>query len=89
MAKANPEVFPDRHLGSSVVAALVAATMVYLTLPAIGYLILGQYALAVGCLLGAAVCAGVLKWLMGRIELAADTPPASPVIDSSSDADSA
>jgi hypothetical protein len=57
VARLSPETVPDSNLGASVVAALLAAGIVYLTLPAVGLLIFGEYARAAACLLGAGACA--------------------------------
>jgi hypothetical protein len=52
-----PEVQQDTDLGISICGAILASGIVYLTLPAIGYLIFGHTSLAIGCLVGAACCA--------------------------------
>ena len=57
VARHSPETVPDRNLGASVVAALLASGIVYLTLPAVGLLIFGEYGRAAACLLGAGACA--------------------------------
>ncbi len=57
VARQSPETVPDRNLGASVVAALLAAGIVYFTLPAVGLLIFGDYGRAAACLLGAGACA--------------------------------
>ena len=57
VARLSPETVPDSNLGASVVAALLAAGIVYLTLPAVGLLIFGEYGRAAACLLGAGACA--------------------------------
>ena len=67
MAQLAPEVDRDRHLGMSIIAALVAGAIVYLTLPGVGLIIFGRYAQAALCLGGAGACAVLLYFLMKRI----------------------
>jgi Na+/proline symporter len=64
VAQRCPELQPVAKLGPSIGAALVAALLVYLTLPATGAWILGDFSTAVGCSLGALICTAVLgKWI--------------------------
>ncbi|UCF18986.1 MAG: Na+:solute symporter, partial [Gemmatimonadota bacterium] len=65
LAKLAPEVEPDRHLGLQLLAALLAAGIVYFTLPALGQLIFGYYGRALLSLLAAATC-GLGVWLVMR-----------------------
>ena len=67
IASLAPEVNVDRHLGLAVLAALIAAGMIYLTIPAIGMLLFGQYLQGMLCLLGAGICAVVVVMLTRRI----------------------
>lgn len=67
IAQEMPEVQQDQNLGISILGALFASGIVYLTLPAIGYLIFGKTVLAVSCLIGAAVCAVVVGVITKRI----------------------
>ena len=62
-----PEVRADQNLGISIFTALVAALMVYLTIPGVGLIIFANYAHGALCLLGAAACAGLVIYLMRRI----------------------
>ena len=57
IARLEPDVAQDPYLAISLVGAALAAGLVYLTLPAIGYVIFGQWSWAIGCLAGAAGCA--------------------------------
>jgi solute:Na+ symporter, SSS family len=67
VARAHPQVRPDGHLGLSVAAAVLAAGIVYCTLPAVGLLLfgeLGKGALALG---GAGACAAGVVLLLRRM----------------------
>ncbi len=67
IARLAPDVKADQHLGLSIVASLLGGTMIYLILPAVGWLLFGEYLKAVFALSGAAVCAitiyGLLQWI--------------------------
>ena len=67
LAKRNPEVDQDKNLGLSILGACFAAGIVYLTLPAIGYLIFGKQMLAIGCFVGAAVCGIAVQFIMKKM----------------------
>jgi SSS family solute:Na+ symporter len=67
LARRAPEVEPDRHIPLLLLAAVLAAGIVYLTLPGVGLLIFGNYTGAVLCLLGAAVCAVGVALMMRRV----------------------
>ncbi|HSW28042.1 MAG TPA: sodium:solute symporter family protein [Longimicrobiales bacterium] len=67
LARAHPGVEVDRHLGLSVAAAVLAAGIVYFTLPAIGFVLFGEYLKGALCFGGAAACAGVVVALVKRI----------------------
>jgi SSS family solute:Na+ symporter len=67
MAEACPEVEPDQALGASIVAAVLSAGAVYLTLPAVGLLIFGDYARAALALLGAGICGASVFVLLRRV----------------------
>ncbi len=64
IARLAPEVQTDRHLGLSLLLAVLSASAVYLTLPGLGALIFGHFGRAAACLGGAVAC-GVLVvcWL--------------------------
>jgi len=64
MARARPEVQPDGHLGLSVAAAILAAGIVYCTLPAVGLLLFGELGKGMLALGGAAACAAGVVLLM-------------------------
>jgi Na+/proline symporter len=66
-ARRAPDVEPDRHLGLLLAAALLAAGIVYLTLPTVGLLIFGDYARATLLLAGAAACAVGVILLVRRV----------------------
>jgi Na+/proline symporter len=66
-ARAHPEVEVDRRLGLSVLAAVLAAGIVYCTLPAIGFVIFGEYLNAALTLAGAAACAAGVVAVVNRI----------------------
>ncbi|MGH9336722.1 MAG: sodium:solute symporter family transporter, partial [Vicinamibacteria bacterium] len=65
IAARKPEVEADRNLGGSIIAAFLATGVVYLTLPAIGFLIFGQTVAAFACFAGAAAC-GILAYSLVR-----------------------
>ena len=62
-----PDVQQDKNLAISIVGAIFASGIVYLTLPAIGYFIFGKTTLALACLGGAVICAGVVAVITGKI----------------------
>jgi Na+/proline symporter len=61
-----PEVKTDRTLGVSIVTALFAAGIVYLTIPGLGFLIFHEFPKALGCLVSAIVCAVAVVLLMRK-----------------------
>ncbi len=61
------DVQPDRHLGVSILLVIISSGVIYLTLPAVGFLIFGQWHKAVLCLAGAAACFGGLYVLLNHI----------------------
>lgn len=67
MARQAPEVDVDRHLGWAVLAAVLAACTIYLTIPTIGMILFGQYARGAVCIVAALVCGGIVLWLTRRI----------------------
>ena len=67
IAEKNPYVDVDQNLGISIVGALLAAGIVYATIPAIGYLIFGQLTQAIICLAIAGICATAVAWILRRI----------------------
>ncbi|KPK79492.1 MAG: sodium:proline symporter [Gemmatimonas sp. SM23_52] len=67
IARQAPEVEPDRHIGLLLLAAALAAGIVYLTLPGIGTLIFGEYTRSLFCLAGAVACAAGVIVLMRRV----------------------
>ena len=67
IASQEPGVEQDKDLGISIAGALFASGIVYLTLPAIGYLIFGHTVAAVGCLVGAAVCAIAVGLILKKL----------------------
>ncbi len=67
LARAAPDVEPDRHLALQLLAALLAAGIVYLTLPGVGLLIFGDLTGAVLCLVAAAICAVGVMLVMRRV----------------------
>ena len=60
VAAKMPAVVQDQNLVTSIVGALFASGIVYLVLPAIGFLIFGKTDWAILCLAGAVVCAIVV-----------------------------
>ena len=62
-----PNVEQDKNLAISIVGAIFASGIVYLTLPAIGYFIFGKTFLAIACLVGAVLCAIVVAIITGKI----------------------
>ncbi len=67
VATSAPDVRADRHLGSSVLAAVLAAGIVYCTLPAIGLFLFGDYWKGALASLGAFACAIGVILLVRRI----------------------
>ncbi len=67
IADAQADVRPDQHLWLSIIAALLAAGVVYCTLPAIGLFLFGSYGRGALALIGAAACAGGVFALSRRI----------------------
>jgi SSS family solute:Na+ symporter len=67
LARTAPEVQADEHLGLLLLAALLAAGIVYLTLPGIGLLIFGEYGRSLLCLGGAAACAAGVALVVRRV----------------------
>lgn len=61
------DVIPDQDLGISIAGALFASGIVYFTLPAIGYLIFGHYAWAIGCATCALVCVFVVARILKKL----------------------
>jgi Na+/proline symporter len=59
LAKARPDVEPDRHLALSLAAALLATGVVYFTLPALGFFLFGDTASGLFCSGGALACGGL------------------------------
>jgi SSS family transporter len=57
VATLHPDVTSDDHLGLSVAAAVLAAGIVYFTLPAVGLLLFGEIGRGALALVGAAACA--------------------------------
>ncbi|HXV59501.1 MAG TPA: sodium:proline symporter, partial [Vicinamibacteria bacterium] len=54
IARRQPELVVDRNLGTSVLTALLATAVIYLTLPGIGFLLFGETTRAILCLGSAA-----------------------------------
>ncbi|MCA9168122.1 MAG: Na+:solute symporter [Planctomycetales bacterium] len=67
VARLAPEVETDQHLGSSLLASLLAGTMIYCILPAVGCVLFGRYADAVWLFAGAFVCAVAVYLLLRRV----------------------
>lgn len=67
IAAEEPEVQQDQDLGISIAGALFASGIVYLMLPAIGYLVFGYTSAAVGCFVGAAICAVVVSVILKKL----------------------
>lgn len=67
VARDAPDVKPDRKLGVFVLIALIAAGIVYLTLPAIGFLIFKSYGKAILAFAGAGCCILLVLFLTKRI----------------------
>ncbi len=63
-----PDVIPDGDLGQSLVMVLLATGIIFLTLPGIGYLILGPQVRGWLCLAGALACAVVVASRLPRSE---------------------
>jgi Na+/proline symporter len=62
-----PDMPRGKTLGPSILAAVFGIGVVYLTLPGVGLVILGQTVKGVACLAGAAVCAGAIVVLLNKI----------------------
>lgn len=62
-----PNVEQDKNLAISIVGAIFASGIVYLTLPAIGYFIFGNTISAMACMFGAITCAIVVGIITKKI----------------------
>ena len=58
------DVHADRDLAPNILASICAGMIVYLTLPAIGFILFGAYLKSGLCFLGALFAAGLVAWLM-------------------------
>ena len=67
IAALEPQVEQDKQLGVSILGALFASGIVYCTLPAIGLLIFGNTAGAIGCFVAAAICAIAVAMILRRL----------------------
>jgi len=67
IARLAPDVVADKHLPLLLLAALAASGIVYLTLPGVGLLLFGNYARSALCLVGAALCAVAVVWVVRRV----------------------
>ena len=67
IAEQAPNARSNDSLGLSILAAIVAAGIVYFTIPGVGSLIFGDYATATMCLASAVACGIVVKLLLDRI----------------------
>lgn len=67
LARLAPEVQVDRNLGASILASVLGAAVIYLTLPAIGWLLFGRYLQAGVALAAAAACGVATYQLMKRM----------------------
>ncbi len=67
LARQAPDVRPDRDLALLILAAILAAAIVYCTLPAIGLLIFKQYARSLLSLGAAVLCAAGVVLIMRRV----------------------
>ena len=61
------KVVQDKDLGISILGAFFASGIVYLTLPGIGYLIFGHTTAAIGCIVGAFLCAGAVSVILRKL----------------------
>ena len=68
VSRRHPDVTPDAGLGRLAIDWLAGVALIYTTLFATGYLILGQTALGLVCLAGALLCAGLLWWDFRHVE---------------------
>ncbi len=67
IANQEPDVDVDKNLGMSILAALFAAGLVYLTIPALGYFIFGQFSYGFVCLGLTVVCAVGVGWSIKKM----------------------
>ncbi|MFO0915542.1 MAG: sodium:solute symporter family protein [Pirellulales bacterium] len=67
IAAQHPDVKPEGNFGLALGLALLSAGMIYLTLPAVGHWIFGNYLWATLCTLGAVACGIVIARGMNRI----------------------
>ena len=66
VARRHPDVAPDSGLGRLALDWLVGVVLIYTTLFATGYLLLGSYGIGLLCLVAAIFCAGFLWWDLRR-----------------------
>jgi Na+/proline symporter len=67
VARRAAEVEPDRHIVLLLLASILAAGIIYLTLPGVGLLIFGDYTGAAACLVAAAACVLGVLIVMKRV----------------------
>ena len=67
VAARNPDVRVDRNLGLSLIAALFATGVIYVTLPLIGNVIFGNTTAALQCAAAAVVFGGIVVFLLRRL----------------------
>lgn len=67
IARIAPDVAVDEHIPLLLLAAFLAAGIVYLTLPGVGLLLFGDYFQSLLCLGGAAACGAGVVWVMRRV----------------------
>ena len=67
IARMAPDVSVDQHLGLSIMAAILGSVMIYLTLPAVGWVLFGEYTKAAVAAGGAAACGIAVYRLLKRI----------------------
>ena len=60
VSRRHPDVTPDAGLGRLAIDWLAGVALIYFTLFATGYLLLGRTMLGLACLVGAVLCAGLL-----------------------------
>jgi Na+/proline symporter len=65
IAETMRHVEPDRNLGGSILAAILATGAVYFTLPAVGFLLFGETAKGLACVAAALAC-GALAYVLVR-----------------------
>ena len=75
IAKLESNVLPDNDLGLRIISAILAAGVVYSTLPAVGYVIFGETTKAAICIGAAVLFGGGVLYLLPQITISSGIQP--------------